>query len=251
MSYKPKTSFASEQAIHALTDVAHPRRSVNALVHRDYERFDAPIGDASCQARTTVVSDAAKVVEDYLEGYMDNSGGPEKQKNHEAVLALVEAYNTLHANDPADGRVKEPSDLKNEGRGSEEYERFFAEIEALLGSEHLALLSAFYSKTADYTRTFTVFDTAIAQQDHLIYYGTTAEAEATKNPRLRTDLDSTLKAAVGQGNVNYIYRRFNDDIVILGLTDDSDSIKRQTSRWLAEEYRAKITLPNKQTYEVG
>lgn len=137
MSHKPKTSFASEEALRALTTVVHPRRAVNALVHRDYERFDAPTGDASCHARTPVVSDAAQVVEDYI-----------AQRRREGVLAVVKSYEDLHANDPADGRVREPSDLQNGGRGPPMYEWFFAEVEALLGTEHLARLSAFYSKTS-------------------------------------------------------------------------------------------------------
>lgn len=237
MSCKPRTSFASEAAIHALTTVAHPRRAVNALVHRDYERFDAPTGDASCHARTPVVSDAAQIIEGYI-----------AERRRERALALVKSYEYLHANDPADGRVKAPSDLQNEDRGSPVYGWFFAEVAALLGREHLALLSAFYSKKVDCTRTYTVFDTSIARRDHLVYYGTTAEAEATKNPRLRIDMGSPLEVAVEQGNVDYIYRRFNDGI-LPGLTDD-DSTQHQTSRALAE-HRAKIALPNQQTYEVG
>ncbi|KAK8091677.1 hypothetical protein PG997_002038 [Apiospora hydei] len=193
MSPRLKTSFASEEAINALTRVAHPRRSVNALVRRDYERFDAPIGDASCQARPPVVSDAAEIVERYMAG---GGGDGPRPNSREAVLALVAAYETLHARDPPDGRVKEPGDLENEGRGSEAYERFFAEIEARIGGEHLALLSAFYSKTADCTKSFTVFDSSLARRDNFLYYGTTAEAEASKNPRLRIDMDSPLKAAL-------------------------------------------------------
>ncbi|KAK7937810.1 uncharacterized protein PG986_014678 [Apiospora aurea] len=221
MSRWPKTSFASEEAI-------------NALVRRGYEHFDAPIGDASCQARPPVVSDAAAVVERYMDG------GGSRPKHREAVLALVAAYEALHARDPPDGRVKEPGDLANEGRGSEAYERFFAEIEAQIGSEHLALLSAFYSKSADCTKSFTVFDSSFARRDHFLYYGTTAEAEATKDPRLHTDMDSPLKAAVGQGNVDYIYRSLNG-IRQYGEVNDS----------LSSEYPAKVTLPNDQVYEVG
>ncbi|KAK8108445.1 hypothetical protein PG984_014246 [Apiospora sp. TS-2023a] len=136
MSCKSRTSLASEEAIHALTTVAHPRRAVNALVHRDYELFDAPTGDASspCQARDPIVSDTAQIVEAYI-----------AERRREGVLAVVKSYEDLHANDPVDDHVKEPSDLQNGGRGSPMYEWFFAEVAALLGSERLALLSAFYS----------------------------------------------------------------------------------------------------------
>ncbi|KAK7961167.1 hypothetical protein PG988_012381 [Apiospora saccharicola] len=135
MSCQPRTSFASEEAIHTLTTVAHPRRAVNALVRQDYERFDAPAGDAlSCHACILAVSDAAQIVDGYI-----------AQRRREGVLAVVKTYEDLHANDPADGRVKEPGDLENGGRGSPMYEWFFAEVAALLGSDRLALLSAFYS----------------------------------------------------------------------------------------------------------
>ncbi|KAK8017201.1 hypothetical protein PG991_008277 [Apiospora marii] len=135
MAHESKTSFASEEAIHALTTVAHPRRAVNALVHRAYERFDAPTSTTSYHARGPAVSDAAEIVEGYI-----------AQRRREGVLALVKSYEDLHAHDPADGRVQEPNDLQNGGRGSPLYEWFFAEVETLLGDENLALLAAFYSK---------------------------------------------------------------------------------------------------------
>lgn len=93
-----KLTFASKEAIEALMHVVQPRYAMIAMIDKNVEVFDAPIGDACCHMRTSPVNDGATIIHAHLT----------KTGKTDYAVEQARAYEKLHANDKAPGKVKLP-----------------------------------------------------------------------------------------------------------------------------------------------
>ena len=231
-----KFAFATAEAIHAMLDISHPRRALNALITKDMEVFDAPIGDASCHARPPPVTNGAAIIHAHLE----------KTGKTQHALEQVQAYDTLHKNDRTDGQVRRAADFENGGLGSPDSEALYTELTDLLDPNHWRMLCDFFSKTVDSTKSYTIWGTLYSRRGNPLYLYTNSEAETSKKASDRTNLDADLKVHLGQANLAYLTQKMDN------VMRNTKSIEQEAVQVISNpEYRAVIDLGNGKTYQAG
>ena len=191
-SNAPPFSYLQDDAFLAMLE-KHRRQAINCLIQCDSSQLDPVIGDASCEQRPSFLLDMYWKVQNHFN---------QKGKLQSALKAIKE-YNMAHEGDKKDRKVRTREDVMGNKKHPQQYDALFAELQILLGDNHLQFLGLCYSLTVAGVWMFDEFGIGFCFRSKDTYRTNTKEAEGENNPKLLVNREPMLRHQLAKASVAY------------------------------------------------